>query len=100
MVTVLLTEVDSPKFWEALTTGLEMKILNGEVESPGGSAGSREISWVEKAGGVDDVLAEFYDDLYSDKGCDRRVITARMLKFKEKFARKAFEFVVGLSSSS
>lgn len=91
VITVLLTEVDSPKIWEALTTGLERRVSLEAAEMSGGcSAGD----WVGKAGGVERVLANFYDDLYSDRGCDRSVITARMMKFKKEFAKQAFDSVV------
>jgi hypothetical protein len=71
-IAVLLMEVNSAKFWEALTTGLES-------------------SWLEQAGSDEQVLSAFYDELYSDVGCDRKVITSRMVRFKEEFAKEAYE---------
>jgi Cupin-like domain len=90
MVAVLLMETDSPKMWEALTTGLERRVSEDYVDREK-TLSSLEKTWVDKAGGVETVLSQFYDDLYSDVGCNRKKITARMLKLKDQFAKDAFE---------
>ena len=48
-------------------------------------------NWVDKAGGIEKTLSSFYDDLYLDVGCDRKIITGRMLKLKEEFAKEAYD---------
>ncbi len=98
MVAVLLMEVDSRKIWEALTSGLENQI--SEKVSIADSINEDEdismidttaVSWVEKSGGVENVLSTFFDELYSDKGCDRKVIAERMVRLKNEFAKEAYE---------
>lgn len=93
MVAVLLMEVDSPKMWEALTTGLEQGVTEDYFDRDGDTHGSFR-NWVYKAGGIEKTLSSFYEDLYSDVGCDRKIITGRMLKLKEEFAKEAYEIPV------
>jgi len=90
MIAVLLMKVDSPKMWEALTAGLEDFVTKDYFDRGEDTHGSFR-NWVDKAGGIEKTLSSFYDDLYSDVGCDRKIITGRMLNLKEEFAKEAYE---------